>query len=193
MSVIRRGEIHYVKSFNTNVGSEQGTGQSTGRPAVVVSNNEQNKSSTVIQVVYMTTAGKKKLPTHVELGPRSPEKVRGSTVLVENVHSISIERLDVPYSYAGRVSEEDMQAIDRALLIGLDLERYCIGSKEKKAEPEKCQEGPGMAKPVVSEEVMVPAPEPAASEEVMALKVAADFYKQQYEALLDRVLKKARV
>jgi hypothetical protein len=100
-------------------------------------------------------------------------------VLVENVYSISKERLDLPYSYAGRVSEEDMEKIDRALLIGLDLERY-VGSSETKAEPEKREEAP-----VVSE--------PSTSEEVMALKVAVDFYKEQYEALLDRVLKKAKV
>lgn len=175
MSVIRRGEIHYVKNFNTNIGCEQ----SAGRPAVVVSNNAQNDSSTVIQIVYMTTAAKKDLPTHVKLGPKSPEKVQGSTVLTENVHSISVERLDMPYSYAGRVSEEDMEKIDRALLIGLDLERY-VGSSETKAELEKREEAP-----VVSE--------PEASEEVMALKVAVEFYKEQYEALLDRVLKKAKV
>lgn len=178
MSVIRRGEVHFMKGTYT-VGSEQ----RGDRPVVVVSNNAQNDSSSVIQVVYMTLADKKDIPTHIKLGPKAPEKVRGSLVLAENVYSISKERLVTPFSYIGRVSEEDMQAIDRALLVGLDLERYTTPqptNQEVKVEVNECTEALAVSESEVSEEVM-------------ALKVAVDFYKEQYEALLDRVLKKAKV
>ena len=61
MDDIRRGEIFYIARGGATNGSEQ----FADRPAVVVSNDENNKHSGVIEVVYMTTQPKTDLPTHV--------------------------------------------------------------------------------------------------------------------------------
>ena len=54
MDDIRRGEIFYIARGGATNGSEQ----FADRPAVVVSNDENNKHSGVIEVVYMTTQPK---------------------------------------------------------------------------------------------------------------------------------------
>ena len=81
MDDIRRGEIFYIARGGATNGSEQ----FADRPAVVVSNDENNKHSGVIEVVYMTTQPKTDLPTHVTV--RSTGRL--STVLCEQVSSVS--------------------------------------------------------------------------------------------------------
>ena len=51
MDDIRRGEIFYIARGGATNGSEQ----FADRPAVVVSNDENNNPSGVIEVVYMTS------------------------------------------------------------------------------------------------------------------------------------------
>ena len=84
MDDIRRGEIFYIARGGATNGSEQ----FADRPAVVVSNDENNKHSGVIEVVYMTTQPKTDLPTHVTI--RSTGRI--SKVLCEQVSSVSTER-----------------------------------------------------------------------------------------------------
>ena len=85
MDDIRRGEIFYIARGGATNGSEQ----FADRPAVVVSNDENNKHSGVIEVVYMTTQPKTDLPTHVTV--RSTGRL--STVLCEQVSSVSTDRV----------------------------------------------------------------------------------------------------
>lgn len=93
MENINRGEIYYVFPAETN-GSEQ----YGGRPAIVVSNNYANKYSPVIEVVYITTAIKKWIPTHVRIF--SSRKM--STALCEAVYSIDKSRVGM---YCGKCSK----------------------------------------------------------------------------------------
>lgn len=110
---MRRGEIYYIARSLTysNIGSEQ----DAGRPAIVVSNNKNNENSEVIEVVYLTTQAKTELPTHVTI--RSSKRV--STALCEQINSISVERIG---DYVGEITEEEMRAIDRALMISLGID-----------------------------------------------------------------------
>lgn len=108
MDNIRRGEIFYIARGGATNGSEQ----FADRPAVVVSNDENNKHSGVIEVVYMTTQPKTDLPTHVTV--RSTGRL--STVLCEQVSSVSTDRVN---NYIGQVSEQEMKNIDIALMISL--------------------------------------------------------------------------
>ena len=48
---MKRGDIFYIARGGAATGSEQ----YADRPAIVVSNNECNKHSSVIEVVYITT------------------------------------------------------------------------------------------------------------------------------------------
>ena len=102
MDGIRRGEIFYIARGG---GATNGSEQFADRPAVVVSNDENNKHSGVIEVVYMTTQPKTDLPTHVTI--RSTGRI--STVLCEQVSSVSTERVN---NYIGQVSEQEMKNID---------------------------------------------------------------------------------
>ena len=124
--IIRRGEMHYMQKNNHATGCEQ----SGARPVVVVSNDMCNEHSPVIEVVYMTNAAKRDLPTHVKLHTTSNGNGEGSTVLSDD-------------SYYGRVSDEDMEDIDAALLVSLDLDRYL------KEEPEKQSDEPKQEIPAI--------------------------------------------
>lgn len=93
---IRRGEIFYI-SRGTFYGSEQ----RPHRPAVIVSNNKNNKNSPIVEVVYLTTQPKNNLPTHCTI--RSTGRI--STALCEQVHSVAVERIG---TYIGKCSDKEM-------------------------------------------------------------------------------------
>ena len=129
MDDIRRGEIFYIARGGATNGSEQ----FADRPAVVVSNDENNKHSGVIEVVYMTTQPKTDLPTHVTI--RSTGRI--STVLCEQVSSVSTERVN---NYIGQVSEQEMKNIDIALMISLQLDGDSKSHKQYNETIKKQQE-----------------------------------------------------
>lgn len=54
---IKRGDIFYVSKFGYQVGSEQ----HAGRPAVIISNNECNRYSETVEIVFCTTKPKTEL------------------------------------------------------------------------------------------------------------------------------------
>lgn len=161
---VRRGEIHWVERPADTYGSEM----QKSRPAVVVSNNAQNETSPTIQVVYMTNQPKTDLPTHVKLNKTSNGKSEGSTVLCENIYTISKQRLQEGYSYGARVSDEDMEAIDNALIVALGLDDY-FEEDEKEYVDEDIQK---------------------AKADLAEMTTVARFYKMQYNELLDRIMKR---
>ena len=153
---IKRGEVYYVNSHNSSVGSEQ----RAGRPAVIVSNNANNANSSVVEVCYCTLQDKTPLPTHVtiEKGP-----LVNSTVLCEQITSISVERLG---DYMCRLSDDHMDKIDKALCISLGL--------------------PEPAKYIPGANVVLPEPSSLREEQlaqIEELKCAVDNFKAKAEAL----------
>lgn len=121
---MKRGEIYYIESTYSEIGSEQ----RAGRPAVIVSNDTANKSSEVVEVVYTTVSPKKDLPTHVLL--RSMQKE--STALCEQITSVSTSRLG---TFIGKCTDNEMNSIDVALSISLGLDVW-KGHTENSPEPE---------------------------------------------------------
>ena len=73
--MIKRGDIYFIRDTRQSIGSEQ----KADRPAVIVSNDANNKHSGVYEVVYMTTQPKTDLPTHFI----TSSALRTSTVLCE--------------------------------------------------------------------------------------------------------------
>lgn len=120
MSDIKRGEIFYISRGGA---STQGSEQYSDRPAVVVSNDKNNENSSVVEVVYMTTQPKIDIPTHVTV--RSTGRV--STVLCEQVYSVSTDRVG---QYIGQCSDAEMDNIDIALMISLQLDGNTKTSKK---------------------------------------------------------------
>lgn len=108
---IRRGDIFYIKDEETVTGSEQ----EQHRPAVIVSNNECNKVSPVVEVVFLTTKYKTPLPTHTTV-----KGIIKSTALCEQIHSISVHRLG---KFIRTCTVTEMHKIDECLLVSLGLDK----------------------------------------------------------------------
>lgn len=186
MDDIRRGEIFYIARGGATNGSEQ----FADRPAVVVSNDENNKHSGVIEVVYMTTQPKTDLPTHVTV--RSTGRL--STVLCEQVSSVSTDRVN---NYIGQVSEQEMKNIDIALMISLQLSGGGKTSKQYNETIQKQQEEIEYYRNKIQtmqqslEEKETEKPQEVAgeaSETVVRLETERDTYKALYEQLFERML-----
>ena len=108
---IKRGSIWYVESSYAAVGSEQ----RSGRPAIVVSNDKNNQHSGTVEMVYLTTQPKHDLPTHVTIHSTN----RVSIAICEQITTVAVERIG---SYYGQATDEEMAAIDRAMLISLGIQ-----------------------------------------------------------------------
>lgn len=116
---IQRGDIWYINQGGQSaIGSEQ----KSGRPAIVVSNNLNNRYSKTIEVVYLTTHPKTEIPNHVTI----QSSKFYSTALCEQVTSVSTQRLG---RYCGHLTAQEMRAVDTALMISLGLtatRRVCV-------------------------------------------------------------------
>lgn len=116
---ILRGDIFYVRKYGENpVGAEQWP----GRPAVIVSNDINNRESDCVEVVYLTGNMKPPLPTHVKVIAKIP-----STALCEQVTTVSKQRLG---EYVKSCTKKEMDEIDKALAVSLG-----INNTEKPATP----------------------------------------------------------
>lgn len=171
-------------------GASCGSEQYADRPAVVVSNDENNKHSGIIEVAYLTTQPKTELPTHVTI--RSTGRV--STVLCEQVTSVSVERVN---NYIGQVSEQEMKNIDIALMISLQLDGDSKSHKQYNETIKKQQEEIEYYRNKIQamqqslEEKKSEKPQEAAgetSEIVVRLETERDTYKALYEQLFERLL-----
>jgi len=114
--MIKRGDIYYIRDTRQSIGSEQ----RADRPAVIISNNENNRHSTVYEVVYMTTQPKTDLPTHFI----TKSALRPSTVLCEQISSVYEERIG---EWIGTLTPDEMKTLDQCLAVSVGI----------KAEPEK--------------------------------------------------------
>lgn len=178
-----RGDIFFVEGFTNNYPK--------GRPCVIVSNNTGNHFSNSVEVVWLTTAEKKPLPTHAEV-------IAGqkATALCEGIETISKDRLT---NYMRTCTRTEMDAIDKALKVSLGLDEgkgdidYHIADKNAiKAENESLKAMLADAeKQVKLLQTAKPAFEEVATElkqEVMKAQIERDTYKQLYESMLSKMI-----
>jgi mRNA-degrading endonuclease toxin of MazEF toxin-antitoxin module len=103
--IIKRGEVYYA-NLDDAFGHEQKNDKNTERRlAVVVSNNKQNEQNKVVVVVPLSSFQGK------------PGKVK-----CEQVWAIDVERL--LGEKQGGLTENEMESIDKKLMVVLDLMRY---------------------------------------------------------------------
>jgi len=112
---IKRGDMFFA-DLVPGVGSEQ----NGYRPVIILSNNVGNKYSPTVVIAAITSKPKKNpgMPTHYPVtgdGLEAP-----SVALLEQIQTIDKQRLD---RYIGRLNENSMKGIDRAIAISLGL-RY---------------------------------------------------------------------
>lgn len=113
----RRGEIWMVvaDSGNPAVGTEIWS----DRPAVIVSNNVLNGRSGFAQVVYLSTATRKRTgPTHVQLP--SLDGKGEAMALCEQVHTVDASRLR---RKLGGVPDGRIRDLDAAIALSLSIGR----------------------------------------------------------------------
>lgn len=157
---IERGDIFYVESMYNEEGSEQ----KSGRPAIIVSNDIGNKNGPIVEVVYLTTAPKNDMPTHVTI--RSSTKP--STALCEQITTVAKTRLG---SFVAQCTEAEMKNVEIACAISLGIEL-----------------GNSTVKEVVGEK---PVPAPTVdNSEIIRAAAERDVYKNLYEGLLSRVTRR---
>ena len=186
MDNIKRGEMFYISRGGV---SYNGSEQHSDRPAVVVSNDKNNENSNVVEVVYMTTQPKTDLPTHVTVRSTG----RPSTVLCEQVYSVSTERIG---TYIGECSDKEMENIDIALMISLQLDgnmktskKYNETIKEQQEEIDLYRKKIQAMQEALKEKENEKPEITASSEETIRLQTERDTYKTMYEQLLNRLVK----
>lgn len=123
----RRGQIWWQKATNKQIPGVQ----NDGRPVVIVSNDANNRFSSGITVIPLTTATKKDLPTHTKILMENGKTV--STALAEQIRTVSAESLT---DYAGTLDETKMTEIEATLLIALGFKQADIQSAYEE-EPEE--------------------------------------------------------
>ena len=110
----RRGDI-YLVDLGKNIGSEQGG----CRPVLAIQNNVGNHYGPTLIVAPITSRFWKKTnqPTHSVL-EGVPYLTSPSVVLTEQIITIDKTRV---MKYLGKVSEEQMSNIDKAIMVSLNL------------------------------------------------------------------------
>lgn len=127
---MNRGEIYYIHGTPT-VGAEIEIKKA--RPAVIVSNNSLTHNSGAVEVVFLTTAPKREMPTHVCINATGVP----STALCEQINTVALQRVG---DCAGVCTKEEMAAIDKALLASLGIGEQ-IGIDAQTKETTKLSEG----------------------------------------------------
>lgn len=167
---IKRGDIYWIEQnkYRPAVGHMQ----NPGRPGIVVSNDANNAAAYTLEVVYLTTAPKKDLPTHCTItSAREP-----STALCEQVTTISNEQLR---QYIGTCTPEEMAQVDRCIAISLGL-----------PDPSGNSERPATASPFFTEEeanemaVIITRQEKL----LAAANARAELLLEMYNSLLERAM-----
>lgn len=125
---MRRGEVYYA-DLDPVVGSEQGG----IRPVLIIQNDTGNEYSGTVIVAAITSSMKRNdLCTHVMV---HEPLIRTSTVQLEQLRTIDKVRVK---SLIGKLSDEDMEKIDRALekSIGLGKKVKSVETAVKTPVPE---------------------------------------------------------
>jgi hypothetical protein len=159
---IRRGDIFYIQKGWQTIGSEQ----QSGRPAIIVSNEENNAHSQTVEVVYCTTRIKAELPTHTTVLSTPYE----STVLCEQVTTVSVDRIG---DYVGRCSEKEMREIDLCIMTSLGLST----TEMKRLYAERNQQNRTREKEDSEQK----------SDEALSMRIELDTYKRMYEIVVDKL------
>lgn len=125
---IHRGDIFWVRQDYAAVGSEA----RKNRPAIIVSNDKNNTYSETVEIVYLTTAEKKPMPTHVSIETMGKQ----STALCEAIYTVDKERLE---NYFCTLTDDEMKLVDQAVLVSLGLTATptCIVGVSQSLESEK--------------------------------------------------------
>lgn len=184
---ILRGDIYYIHSKGT-----WGAEIDSGRPAVIVSNNKGNAYSNTVEVVYLTSQEKKRdYPFHAKVMCRVP-----SIALCEQVCTVSRDRLG---EFIRSVTTSEMAAIDKAIMVSLDLEKYATDNTEaveelssQVAQLKEANERLLKANENLRTKQAEVKPAVDMTAEVIKLTTERDTYKALYDDMVKKLIRKKR-
>jgi mRNA interferase MazF len=107
--MMKRGEVWWV-NFDPSVGGEI----RRKRPAVIMSNNAANQFLNRVQVVPLTSSVGKLYPSETYITLRRKK----AKAMADQLTTVSKKRL---INQVGTVSKTEMEGIERAIMIQLDL------------------------------------------------------------------------
>lgn len=108
---IYRGSVYLARLPYTDSSITRGT-----KEVVVISNNSNNRNSTIVQIIPLGFCPKKNLPTHYEF----PYFNKVATAMAENLMCIPKENL---FRYVCDLEPEDMYQIEKCVGIQLGVRR----------------------------------------------------------------------
>lgn len=112
---IKRGQIYNVSDDPEH--PPYGSEMWGGRPALIVSNDVNNKYSNAVEIVYLTTSPRRKknhMPTHVMIKSGDKQAI----ALCEQITSVDKERIG---NLIGNITDKEQTDIDRTLLLSLSI------------------------------------------------------------------------
>ena len=145
---VYRGNVYYTQGLEHNA------------PCVVVSHNLNNKHSDNVQVVFLTT--KERIPM-----PKYFARVQAAVPSFAKCNQIHTVKKDCIGNYIRVCSQDEISAIEEAILYGLGIERD--------------------AAPVVSQ-VLTQEESCVSNAEVTKLEAEKNLYKMLYEQLQEKLL-----
>lgn len=110
---IKWGDVVII-DFGTQSGSEQ----SGLRPALVVQNDKGNQFSPTTIVCAITSAKKKKLPTHIDVSADEAGLKKDSIILLEQVRTVDKSNIR---KICGSVSKNIVEKIHKGLAISFGM------------------------------------------------------------------------
>lgn len=106
---IKRGDVYWV-NLDPTIGSEA----KKTRPAVIISNNAQNKVATRVIVAPLTSTVSKVYPFEILVTLESKQ----SKVMLDQIRTIDCQRLQ---SKLGKLTSKEIEALEKALKLVLSL------------------------------------------------------------------------
>jgi len=107
--MMKRGEVWWV-NFDPSIRGEI----RKKRPAVIISNNAANQFLNRVQVVPLTSSVGKLYPSEAYITLRGKK----AKAMADQLTTVSNKRL---ISHAGTVSKNELEGLERAIMIQLDL------------------------------------------------------------------------
>lgn len=114
--MLRRGQLVMV-----NFEERPGSCQRGLRPAVVIQNNKGNEHSTTTSVIPITSKNKKDLPVHIKLNNNYDLALKGNVIMAEQLTVVDKSQI---IDYGKILRQEDIKAIEKAMLIQFNLMEY---------------------------------------------------------------------
>lgn len=105
------GSVYYVLDIPSHGSEPRGR-----KPAIVISNDSNNKFSNIVQVVFLAEK-EPTLPTHVPIAAMG--RIRASIAQCEAVTPVAVDRLE---NYLGEIDPDTMLRVRKGIRINLNME-----------------------------------------------------------------------